>query len=109
VVTPNDVLSAVTGRLLESSDESAEIARRADGSWLIDGRVRVADAERAVGAYDWQGRNYTTIAGLALNHLGRVPKTGDKIVIGRYTLEVIDMDGRRIDKVLVSRAHDPDD
>lgn len=106
VVTPSDVLSAVTGQLLEASDEGANILRRADGSWLVDGRVRVVDAERAVGAYDWSGKSYTTVAGLVLNRLGHVPKTGERVAIGAFTLEVIDMDGRRIDKLLISRQPD---
>jgi putative hemolysin len=106
VVTPSDVLSAVTGQLLESSDEATNVVKREDGSWLVDGRVRVADAERAVGAYDWTGRSYTTVAGLVLDRLGRVPKTGEKVVVGPFVLEVVDMDGRRIDKLLVSRLPD---
>jgi len=106
VVTPADVLSAVTGQLLESSDEATNVVKREDGSWLVDGRVRVTDAERAVGAYDWTGRSYTTVAGLVLDRLGRVPKTGEKVVIGRFTLEVVDMDGRRIDRLLISRLPD---
>jgi putative hemolysin len=65
--------------------------------------VRVADAERALGAYDWSGKSYTTVAGLVLDRLGHVPRTGEKIAIGRFTLEVIDMDGRRIDKLLISK------
>jgi putative hemolysin len=104
IVTPNDVLSAVTGQVLEASDSGANILRRDDGSWLIDGRVRVVDAERALGAYDWSGKSYTTIAGLVLNRLGHVPKTGEKITFGAFTLEVVDMDGRRIDKLLVRRV-----
>jgi putative hemolysin len=103
VVTPSDVLSAVTGQLIEAADTSTDVVRREDGSWLVDGRVRVLDAERAVGAYDWSGKNYTTVAGLVLDRLGRVPKTGEKVAIGEFTLEVVDMDGRRIDKLLVSR------
>ena len=104
VVTPNDVLSAVTGQLLEASDEAGtHIVARDNGSWLIDGRVRVVEAERAVGAYDWSGKTYTTIAGLVLDRLGHVPKTGETVAIGAFTLEVVDMDGRRIDKLLVSR------
>lgn len=106
VVTPSDVLSAVTGQLLEASDTATNVIRREDGSWLVDGRVRVIDAERAVGAYGWSGKSYTTIAGLVLNRLGHVPKTGDKIAIGGFTLEVMDMDGRRIDKLLVARLPD---
>jgi putative hemolysin len=103
VVTPSDVLSAVTGRLLESSDEATNVVKHGDGSWLVDGRVRVADAERAIGAYDWTGRSYTTVAGLVLDRLGRVPKAGEKVAVGPFTLEVVDMDGRRIDKLLISR------
>jgi putative hemolysin len=104
VVTPSDVLSAVTGQLLESSDEATNLVKREDGSWLVDGRVRVVDAERAVGAYDWSGKSYTTVAGLVLDRLGHVPKTGEKVTIGAFTLEVVDMDGRRIDQLLISRA-----
>jgi putative hemolysin len=103
VVTPTDVLSAVTGQLLEASDTGAHAVRREDGSWLIDGRVRVVDAERAVGAHDWAGKTYSTVAGLVLHRLGHVPKTGETVAVGAFTLEVIDMDGRRIDKLLVSR------
>jgi putative hemolysin len=106
VVTPSDVLSAVTGRILESSDEATNVVKREDGSWLVDGRVRVLDAERAVGAYDWSGKSYTTVAGLVLDRLGRVPKTGERVTVGPFTLEVVDMDGRRIDKLLISRAPD---
>ncbi len=106
VVTPSDVLSAVTGQLIEASDTSTNVVRREDGSWLVDGRVRVVEAERAVGAYDWAGKSYTTIAGLVLNRLGHLPKTGEKVVIGGFSLEVVDMDGRRIDKLLVSRLPD---
>jgi putative hemolysin len=106
VVTPSDVLSAVTGQLLESSDEATNVVKREDGSWLVDGRVRVVDAERAVGAYEWSGKSYTTVAGLVLDRLGHVPKTGEKVTVGAFTLEVVDMDGRRIDKLLVSRAPD---
>jgi putative hemolysin len=103
VVTPSDVLSAVTGQLLESSDEATNVVKREDGSWLVDGRVRVVDAERAVGAYEWSGKSYTTVAGLVLDRLGHVPKTGEKVTVGAFTLEVVDMDGRRIDKLLVSK------
>ena len=103
VVTPSDVLSAVTGQLIEASDEGSHVIRREDGSWLIDGRVRVVDAERAVGAFDWSGKSYTTIAGLVLDRLGHLPKTGEAVAIGPFTLEVVDMDGRRIDKLLVTR------
>jgi len=106
VVTPSDVLSAVTGQLLESSDEATNVVKREDGSWLVDGRVRVVDAERAVGAYEWSGKNYTTVAGLVLDRIGHVPRTGEKVTVGAFTLEVVDMDGRRIDKLLVSRQPD---
>jgi putative hemolysin len=106
VVTPADVLSAVTGQLLESSDEATNIVKRADGSWLIDGRVRVVDAERAIGAYEWSGKNYTTVAGLVLDRLGHVPKTGERVTVGAFTLEVVDMDGRRIDQLLVAKLPD---
>jgi putative hemolysin len=106
VVTPSDVLSAVTGQLIEASDAGRHVVRRDDGSWLVDGRVRVVDAERAVGAHDWSGKSYTTVAGLVLNRLGHVPTTGETVTVGPFTLEVIDMDGRRIDKLLVSRPPD---
>jgi putative hemolysin len=106
VVTPSDVLSAVTGQILEASDRAASMLHREDGSWLVDGRVRVADAERAVGAHDWSGRSYTTVAGLGLDRLGRVPTAGERVAVGRFTLEVVDMDGRRIDKLLISRLPD---
>jgi putative hemolysin len=109
LVSIMDVVSAIVGELPMEPGEEAQVVRRADGSWLVDGTMDVEAVSRAVGdeekrladeASPWR---YRTLAGLAMLTLGRVPKTGDTFVRGPYRLEIVDMDGRRVDRVLLSR------
>ena len=85
--------------------EEASATRRDDGSWLFDGTVAIEDVEEAFGAGDLgdpDGETYETVAGLVLHRLGRIPRTGQSVTFRGLRFEVVDMDGPRVDKVLVS-------
>lgn len=112
IATPLDVLKAIAGELpqLGAPDGGPEITRREDSSLLVDGQLPIDDLQVALGRRDLVSPNdYATVAGFALWHLGRIPKAGDELEWRDLRLEVLDMDGARIDKVLVShRAHADD-
>ena len=81
---------------------AAQFLQREDGSWLIDGHLPIHEAERALGRKDLaRGDNYNTMAGFVLWHLGRMPVPGEKLAWRDLSIEVIDMDGLVIDKLLV--------
>lgn len=104
IATPADILKAIAGELPQmGSRERAEAVRREDGSWLLDGHMGIYDAERVLERNDLSNDdNYHTLAGFMLWHLGRLPVAGESLVWRDLRLEVVDMDGRRIDKILVS-------
>jgi putative hemolysin len=105
VVTPTDILTAIAGELPEAaSEEPPEAVARDDASWLIDGRMPIDDVERLLGCGNMRsGDDYTTLAGFVLAQLGHVPGTGESFRWRGLRFEVVDMDGRRIDKLLVHR------
>ncbi len=74
------------------------------GSWLIDGKTRLIDVERKIGATGFVHADYSTLAGLVLHRLGRLPRVGESLTYNGFRLEVVDLDGRRIDKVMVDRV-----
>lgn len=104
IVTPGDVLRAIAGELPDvGSFEALEAVRRDDGSWLLDGRLPIDEAERLLQRNDLvSGDDYTTIAGFILAQLGRLPATAEAFDWKDLRFEVVDMDGVRIDKILVS-------
>jgi putative hemolysin len=106
IVTSTDVLRAIAGELPDFGDaDLPEAIKRADDSWLIDGRLPIDDAERLLERRDMSaGDDYTTIAGFVLAQLGRLPSTADVFQWKDLRFEVVDMDGRRIDKLLVQRV-----
>jgi putative hemolysin len=105
LVTPTDVLEAIAGDLgASASDDVREIFPRDDGSFLVDGSTSLDDLEQALGVKVDEDADYHTAAGLVLNALGRIPSTGERVRIGRWTVEIVDMDGRRIDKLLFTPA-----
>ncbi len=114
IVTAADVLGAIAGDVAFSAEDGlARPQKREDGSWLLDGRMAIEDAEIALGSdlTPEEDPPYTTVAGLVIHHLQRIPELGDAAVSSGWRFEVIDMDGRRIDKLLVARvpasAEDP--
>ena len=106
LVTLEDVLEELVG---ESHDEhrreTAEFVQREDGSWLVDGGASVEDlADRLGIKLDAVPRDYSTVSGIVLAELERIPATGDTLRWHGLSIEVVDMDGRRIDKLLIRQA-----
>ena len=106
VVTPMDILAAIAGDLPErAGDEEPDAIQREDGSWLIDGSATIDVVERVLGLKSLANdEDYATIAGFMLNHLGHIPVPGERFVHQGWCFEVVDLDGRRIDKVLVYKS-----
>lgn len=100
VATLHDVLEGIAGDIAQDYDgEAREIVKRADGSWLVDGRASIDELKDELGIEETP-EDYHTAAGLALEKLARIPVEGDSFVIGDWRVEVIDMDGKRIDKLI---------
>lgn len=103
IMTPRDLLEAITGELQPGADMDAWALQRADGSWLLDGQVPVAELKARLGIRDLpeeeRGR-YNTLAGLLMAVSGHLPTLAERIVCEGWVFEVIDLDGKRIDKVL---------
>jgi putative hemolysin len=109
VVTAEDVLEALVGDMPERRlGEEPAIVRRDDGSMLMDGLLAVDEVKLELGLDGLpEEESYHTLAGFLLAQLGRVPVEGEAVLYGGWRFEVVDMDGRRIDKVLVGpSAHD---
>ncbi|MBI2255033.1 MAG: HlyC/CorC family transporter [Proteobacteria bacterium] len=109
IATQSDIFTVIAGEMTEGETEDESIAQRADGSWLIDGRTRLIDVERRIGATGFVHADYATIAGLVLHRLGRVPKVGESVTYHGFRIEVVDLDGRRIDRVMVDRVEAPEE
>jgi putative hemolysin len=108
MVTLEDVVEEIVGEMRDEHrrHDEQKIVQREDGSWLLDGTVSVADMiDRLAISPDvaWEGRGFSTVAGLILDCLGHIPATGDTAEWDGLHLEVVDMDGQRIDRVLVTR------
>lgn len=103
VATPRDIFAAIAGEFAEDAADEPGVTRRQDGSWLVDGRTRVPDLERAIGARELSDEEYATVAGLVLHRMGRLPRLGESVACGGYRFEVADLDSRRIDKIIVTR------
>ncbi len=111
MVTLEDVVEEIVGEMRDEHrrHEEQKIFQRDDGSWLLDGTVSIADMiDKLEITTDeqWEGRGFSTIAGLILDRLGHIPGIGDKAEWDGLDLEVVDMDGQRIDRVLISRKAD---
>lgn len=101
IVTPNDLLAAIAGELQEEHTPSMpSVIVREDGSYLIDGRCDLIELEDALGLKLDHDIGYHTAAGLALEAFKRLPRDGDVTQFGEWRVEVMDMDGPRIDKLL---------
>lgn len=112
LATLQDVLESVTGEFESWDQDEAWAVQREDGSWLIDGMIPIPELKDRLGLKtvpEEDKNHYHTLSGLMMWLLGRVPHTGDIGVWDQWRLEVVDLDGRRIDKVLASRVPDPAD
>ena len=105
ITTPIDILKAIAGELPElGSRERPEATQRENGSWLVDGHLPIEELQRRLNRRDMVGRDYHTVAGFVLARLGRIPKAGDTLTWRDLKIEIMDMDGVRIDKILLSRT-----
>jgi putative hemolysin len=104
VVTLTDVLEAIAGELPEQGEDATPmLTARDDGSWIVDGAMPVDEFEDKTGIRKLRGRgDFHTMAGFVLAQIGDLPKAGDAFVHGKHRYEVIDMDGLRIDKLMVT-------
>jgi putative hemolysin len=105
LLTPRDVLEAITGELQYGAQADAWATRREDGSWLLDGVMPVDEVKARLELDELpdedRGR-YNTLAGLLMALTGHLPKLGERISHQGWVFEVIDLDGRRVDKVLAT-------
>lgn len=108
LVTLHDILGAIVGDVHAFSEGGgAPVVAREDGSWLIDGSVAVDNIKDVLAVDVFPGEEeglYHSVAGLVMYVLERVPRTGDHFELGDLRYEVVDMDGKRVDKVLVTRV-----
>jgi putative hemolysin len=112
VITVRDVLEAITGEFSVAADEDAWAVERDNGSWLLDGLIPVPELKDRLGLKELpeedRGR-YNTLAGMIMLLLGRLPHTSDRVDWNGWRFEVVDMDGKRVDKVLVVPIATPDE
>ena len=104
IVTQTDLLEAIAGDIPDVEGEEPDIVVRDDGSLLIDGTMAAHDAFNRLGLRPPPDDDYHTIAGFALSQLGRLPEVGEHFDYEGWRFEIVDMDGRRIDKILAKRG-----
>jgi putative hemolysin len=107
VITVRDVLEAITGEFTPTTASDAWAVMRDDGSWLMDGLIPVPELKDRLDLKDLpdEGRGrYNTLAGMIMLLLGRLPHTTDSVEWEGWRFEVVDLDGKRVDKVLVGRT-----
>ncbi|KAF1020913.1 MAG: hypothetical protein GAK30_02192 [Paracidovorax wautersii] len=111
LVTPHDLLEAITGELHSGTPAEAWAVQREDGSWLLDGMMPAEElkARLAIRELPLEDKGlYNTVAGMLLAVTGHLPQVGETVAGGGWRFEVLDLDGRRIDKVLAT-VEPPDD
>jgi putative hemolysin len=105
MITVKDILIAIVGEMPEAEDDDYGIVERKDGSFLIDAQIQFYDFLTRFDKTIWikEGESqFDTLAGFILHELKRIPKPGDTFVWRGFTFEIVDMDGQRIDKVIVN-------
>ena len=105
IVTPGSILAALAGTFASDVEvgEEPELVEREDGSWLISGAASADVLTDRLGMHLPEDRDYSTVAGFALSVLKRLPETGEAFRHDGWSFEVVDMDGRKIDKLIASR------
>lgn len=110
MVTLQDIMEAVAGEFLPRRQEDAWAVQREDGSWLLDGLIPLPELKDRLGLKhvpDEDKGRYNTLSGMMMWLLGRLPNTGDIATWEHWRLEVVDLDGKRIDKILAMPLPDP--
>lgn len=104
MITLNDILEAIIGDMPEPDEVDYEIVQREDGTYLVDAQIPFYDFLSYFDKTDWlteEDQEFDTLAGCILYELERIPQPGDKMQWKDFSIEIMDMDGHRIDKVLV--------
>jgi putative hemolysin len=103
IITINDILDGLVGDITDMDEP--EVIKRADGTWLIDGKLAFFEFihEFEIDDYDFTDVQFHSIAGFVIHQLKEIPKKGDSFDWGGYHFEIIDMDGNRIDKILLTK------
>lgn len=107
VVTDYDILKTIVGNIPENGKDTDNLAyKRSDSSWLFDGLIVIDQLKDYLDIKKMPAEDkgiYQTLSGFVMSQLGRIPKTGSKFTYDDYEFEIVDMDGRRVDKVMVTR------
>jgi putative hemolysin len=105
IVTMDDVVDALVGDVTEYEQEEYQITQRDEKSWFVDGQYSIIEFIKYfdIELQENYQTKYTTVAGLIIYHSNKLPEIGEKFNIGNYELEIIDKDGQRIDKILVTK------
>jgi putative hemolysin len=108
MVTLNDILEALVGDFNEPNPDEPQITKREDGSWLADGQMPFYEFayEFNIQGFDKNKIKFNTLAGLAMSILKHIPRPGEKFIWKNYEFEVIDLDGNRIDKLIIKKRGD---
>jgi len=105
LLTLNDIMQSLVGDIASSDAGAAPaIVARDDGSWLVDGMITLDEVKDLTGINALPGEDdgdFHTLGGFIMARLHRIPRAGDKIMVGKHRFEVMEMDGRRVDRVLI--------
>ncbi len=105
MITVKDILNAIVGEMPEAEENNYEITLRKDGSYLVDAQIKFYDFLNYFDKTAWVDEidnEFDTLAGFILNELKHIPATGESFEWRGFRFEIVDMDGHRIDKVLIS-------
>ena len=104
LVTLTDILEALVGELPEAGETDPRVVKREDGTWLIDGMIGLDELKQVLGVSQLPGEDpdFHTLGGYLMARLNRVPMVADRISAGDWRFEIVEMDGRRVDRVLVA-------
>lgn len=106
MITMKDILEAIVGDMPEADEEDYEVMARKDGTFLVDAQIPFYDFLTYFEKEDWitdeEQQEFDTLAGFILHHLEHIPQVGEKVDWRGFTFEIVDMDGHRIDKILVA-------
>lgn len=108
LITAQDLLEAISGDFRDGTENEIAVVMRADGSWLIDAAIYLQDLEYHFPDFPIapaHQRPYVTLNGLILEKLGHIPQTGELLEVGNYSIEIVDLDGLCIDKILMRRSN----
>jgi len=103
LVTIEDLVEEIVGEIREEDEDEGTVKRLRDGSLIVDASVSIRDLQGQHGLEIPESADYETLAGFVLSQLQRVPRGGEIITYGNWKFTVVDMDGRRINKVRAER------